>query len=707
MGTTDNTFTNSGPGEQNSAQGDHPIGKQENSLSTTGNQSPAIVAGGNVSVSYNSSSATSPVIPDQRPAPEPCFLHREEEITWLNKRLHPGAVVAVCGPGGMGKSALAAQAVSKLEASRFPDGIIFHSFYHKPSTEQALQSICEAFQVEAKTDLASTVRQALSGRKALLMLDGTEEADDLQAVLRLRGQCGVLITSRKRNDAQGIRLDLKPLEEQPAAEVFRQYSGLAADDPSVAAICKLLGGWPVGLRIAGRYCSSTGESAAAYLRWLEQEPFKELGDGQHQEENAALLLRRSVAAVSWKGQVALSVIAVLAFAPFTERPIVFFLKNVNYSTPWEFCRWLKRLIAHRRNWLLYYSDDDVRCCRDVLNELVNLGLLEKQDECWKVSHALIHVYVRSELTLKRMWIKGLARFYIAFAQEQSAAGKDGYACLDEERAHCLRLMESCLASELWQEVKYLVGAINTYLDRQGWWTERLAALEMRLKAARQADDRRDEGVCLNELGTTCYKRGEYDKSIAWFEQSLPIWRELGDRQGEGATLNNIAAIYRQQGKYELALQTYQKALSIQREIGDRKGEGTTLNNIANVYMHQGEWETALPYLEQTLPLWREIGDTIGEGTTLNNIAWIYRAQGNHAKALEYFKQGLSIQQQFGDKAGEAQLRQNIGFIYKDLGDLAKAEEYIAQAVQIAEQIGHPLLEKWRDGLALVRAARRA
>ena len=66
MGTTDNTFTNSGPGEQNSAQGDHPIGKQENSLSTTGNQSPAIVAGGNVSVSYNSNSAPPPVIP------EPC-----------------------------------------------------------------------------------------------------------------------------------------------------------------------------------------------------------------------------------------------------------------------------------------------------------------------------------------------------------------------------------------------------------------------------------------------------------------------------------------------------------------------------------------------------------------------------------------------------------------------------------------------------------
>jgi ATP/maltotriose-dependent transcriptional regulator MalT len=222
-----------------------------------------------------------PVIPRQLPSLDTCFLGRDRELAELLDQLQPGKVAAVCGPGGMGKSALAAQAVSKLEPDRFPDGIIFHSFYHQPSTDMALQTICNAFQVEAKTGLASTVRQVLAGRKALLILDGAEEAEDLKAVLALRSTCGVLITSRKRSDAQGFRLDLKPLEEQPAAAVFCEHSGAAADDESVAGICTILGGWPVGLRIAGRYCSSTGESAAGYLRWLEQEPFKELGDGEH------------------------------------------------------------------------------------------------------------------------------------------------------------------------------------------------------------------------------------------------------------------------------------------------------------------------------------------------------------------------------------------------------------------------------------------
>ena len=104
--------------------------------------------------------------------------------------LYPGRVVTVCGPGGMGKSALAAQAVHQLgqqDSTRFPDGIVFHTFYGHPETEQALKAVCDAFQVEAKTGLESAVRQALSGRKALLMLEANDIADRLVSILHYNG----------------------------------------------------------------------------------------------------------------------------------------------------------------------------------------------------------------------------------------------------------------------------------------------------------------------------------------------------------------------------------------------------------------------------------------------------------------------------------------------------------------------------------------
>ena len=626
-------------------------------------------------IHFHQHSAPPPEPPRQLPALDACFLGRDKELAELIKQLHPGKVVAVCGPGGMGKSALAAQAVQRLEADRFPDGIVYHRFYDEPHTDQVLQTICNAYQMEAKAGLAGTVRQVLAGRKALLILDGTEEADDLKAVLALHSTCGVLITSRKKTDAQGFRLDLKPLEEQPAAAVFCEHSGVAADDESVAGICKILDGWPVGLRIAGRYCSSTGESAAGYLRWLAQEPFKELGSGKHEQENAALLLRRSVAQVSDDARLALGLAGTLAFAPIARKPVAAIL------------------------------DGDERRARKALGELVNYGLLETKEERWQISHALVHTYARTELALSKESLKRLAWLYIHVCQSANEAGIEGYAFLDSERAHCLRLMESCLASELWLEVQVLEGTIDTYLDRQCWWTERLAALEMRQATAQQTGDRRDEGVCLNSFGCLFNKRGEIEEALSCFKQSLSIRRALGDRQGESMTLNNIAESYRQQGNYKLALQIYQESLSIKQEIGDRKGEGVTLSNIALLYKDQGDYDQALIYSKQCLPIRQETGDKIGEAITRNNIASIYYAQGKRTKAMEYYKQALAIRRAQGDRAGEAESCWNIGRIYEDMNDLAQAEEYITLAVEIEEQIGHPDLEDDRKGLARVRAKR--
>lgn len=626
-------------------------------------------------IHFHQHSAPPPVIPRQLPPLDACFLGRDEDLTTLLEQLQPGKIAAVCGPGGMGKSALAAQAVSRLETDRFPDGIVFHSFYHQPSTDMALQAICNAFQVEAKAGLESTVRQVLAGRKALLILDGTEEADDLPAVLALRSTCGVLITSRKRADAQGFRLDLKPLDEQPAAAVFCEHSGAAADDTSVQGICKILDGWPVGLRIAGRYCSSTDESAADYLRWLEQEPLKELGDGEHQEENAALLLRRSVAQVSDDARLALGIAGTLAFAPIARRPVAYVLEG------------------------------DERRARKALSELVNYGLLEKREERWQVSHALVHTYARTELALSKGVLMRLAGWYINFCETQSKAGLEGYAFLDGERAHCLRLIKSCLDKELWQEVQGLISAIQVYLNKQGWWAERLAAFEMGLLASRQAEEHRDEGWCLGELSCICAQRRDYEQALQWLEQSLTIIRDLGERRNEGALLTNMAAIYHRQGKHKEALEQYQQSLSIWREVGDRKGKGITLHHIGYVYAAQNDYEQALKYYLQCQLIRWEIWDKNGIGLTLDSIADVYRNQGKPAKALEHYQRSLAIFRELGERVNEIESCWEIGIIYEDLGDLAQAEEHISQAVQIAERIGHPSLEEWREELEWVRAKR--
>ncbi|XOF33822.1 MAG: tetratricopeptide repeat protein [Candidatus Electrothrix sp. YB6] len=617
-------------------------------------------------------------LPHLLPPQDTVFLYREDELAWLDQHLHPDKVVAVCGPGGMGKTSLAARAVRSLPPDRFPDGIIFHTFYHQAETTKALQTIAHALGLKAEADLEQQVAAALGSRQALLILDGAEEAEDLQAVLPLRGRCGVLITTRKKSDCGPLRLDLQALPDEQSEDVLRAWGGEAGDQDAIEEIAELLGGWPVALRLAGHYLHSTGEPATDYLRWLEEEPFKELGESEeHQRDNAALLLRRSTAQVGEDARLVLGLAGCLAFDLLSAAPMTALL------------------------------EDDTRRCRKAVNELVNYGLLERRGDRLHIGHALIHEYAARNLPLSTEALERVAAYYIDWCKEQSAAGVPGYARMDDERAHCLRLIKSCLDRELWEAVKGLVWAIDIYLDRQGWWTEELAAWEMGLTAARQAGDRKGERWCLTNLGYTSRQRGDDDKGLDYYQQSLTIARELGDREAEGELLNNMGVIFRQQGKYELAWEQYHQSLSIKRKIGDREGEGVTLNNIGEFYRNQGEYEQALQYYKQCLPIRRETGSSRGESITLTNIAAIYRAQGNPIKALEYHEQALAIRQELGDRARESQSLYNIGRTYEDMGDLTQAEEYIALAVEIAEAMGHPSLEKYRNYLEQLRAKRQA
>jgi hypothetical protein len=115
--------------------------------------------------------------PLQRPARADYFTGREGVLARLLEALRPGAVVTLCGPGGIGKSALAAEAVWALapgdEApARFPDGILFHSFYGQPDSALAFEHIATSFGADPKPSPASAALQVLAGKRALLILDG-------------------------------------------------------------------------------------------------------------------------------------------------------------------------------------------------------------------------------------------------------------------------------------------------------------------------------------------------------------------------------------------------------------------------------------------------------------------------------------------------------------------------------------------------------
>ena len=614
---------------------------------------------------------STPHSPLQRPPRVEHFTDRKVELNQILVEIKPGRVVTLCGPGGIGKSALAAEAIWTLAPGNeppegFPDGIIFHSFYNQPQADLALEHISRSFGSDphegSPRDVAS---RTLMRRTALLVLDGTEVANNLQAVLAIRGNCGVLITSRRRRDADTGWQYLNPLPfddlDDPAVKLLQAIGGVwAADKSSARRICELVGGLPLAVRLAGRYLAEQEEEAADYLIWLEKTRLQALDYGRRQSESVPLLLKQSIAQLSKIAREVLGVVGLLGQDAFDRTGVTHALS---------------------------LADTQVR---RPLWELVNYGLLVREGTRYRISHALIHTYARQKMTPSHEVVKRLAVYYTNLVKEQCALGPVGYAHLTTERVHLMSVLARCIRSKIYDAAHTLASEVSSqdgYLEIQGYWTERITAIKAGLTATRKLNRRSDEGQYLCDQGNTCVALGRVEEAIGHYEQSLSIAREVGDRHGEGVRLSSLGNAYSTLGKLEEAIEYYEQSLIIAREVGDRRGEGARLDNLGVAVSAIGQVDKGIRFYEQALAIMREVGDQRGEGTVLGNLGNAFRNLGLVEHAIRHHEQALTVTRKVGDRQGEAVNLSNLGIAYHALGHIEQAKEYYEQALTIVREIG--------------------
>lgn len=567
------------------------------------------------------------------------------------------------GPGGIGKTAIAAEALWNLASAgklqeRFPDGVIFHSFYDQPEVSVALEAVARAYGEEPHPNPATAARRALAGRQALLVLDGSEGADDLNKVLAVRGGCGVLITSRTRRDVIEECQDVNPLPDAEAIQLLSAWGGHRASDELVAQqICELVGCLPLAVRLVGHYLTRREEDCVDYLAWLEETPLAALDLGRRQQDSVRLLLHRAVSLLSERAQQALSVVGILALSPFEREAVASALQ----IQPNEAGR--------------------------LLGEAVEYGLLLREGLRYKVSHALVHTYAREEIAPSSTAIQYLSGYYEELAKEQSALGSEGYPVLGAERTHLIAIIRVCLENEDWKRILNLVLSVDSYLDLQGYWSERLAALEIGLIAARMLGFRRDEEVLLTKIGITSVALGQVKQALGIYQQALIVCREIEHRQDEGIVLGNLGDALSVLGKTEEAIDRYLQALAIAKETGDRLNEGNWMGRLGSAYRVRGRMDNAINYYQQALLLAREIGDRRGEQSRLGNLGTTLHALGHINEAVDYYQQALTIARDIGDRHGEGAHLGNLGLAHINLGKIEKAIECFQQSLKTARKIG--------------------
>lgn len=430
------------------------------------------------------------VVPREIPDRAAHFYGRERLIERVCEAIQPGAKVTLYGIGGIGKTAIVAEVVADLLRKeelwkRFPDGVIFHSFYGRPSTDDALAHILNSLGVAWQGAIEDAARNVLGGKHLLLILDGAEEAAHLVKVTALAATCGVLITSRRMSDILGEGFLVRRLEPDDAQAVFRAWSkDRGVDEAANREICELVGYMPLAVTLAASYARSHAVMAGEFLRFLRASGLEALDITKRRQESVIVLLQQSTLQVGAKARRALAAAGQLALAPFWAEPIAATLQlNINETGK-------------------------------VLGELCNYGLLERPDRRYVVAHLLVHSYADQKMELDREALQRLVRYYSELFSKETGRGTEGLARLDGERLHVMQLIRTCEAREEWAALDSLVRAVEQYLDRQGYVVQRIEALETAVRAARAVGDQRGAGAYLRNLGGAYTVLGEMEEAKA-------------------------------------------------------------------------------------------------------------------------------------------------------------------------------------------------
>ncbi len=224
------------------------------------------------------------------------FIGRDQETTWIRQRLLEGhRIVTITGPGGVGKTRLAATVASSPELTRaFPDGIFFVSLAPLPEPAMVIPTVARTLGIFAD-DSESAVQRlaaALDQQRALIIVDNLEHVIgaslDLRRLVDAAPNIKLLVTSRRAMRVSGeqeFSLASLPLpdsgsalmeemRQSPAVQLFVDRAiaanpGFALTPENAGAvieICYRLDGLPLAIELAAaRTKMLTPQALAARL----------------------------------------------------------------------------------------------------------------------------------------------------------------------------------------------------------------------------------------------------------------------------------------------------------------------------------------------------------------------------------------------------------------------------------------------------------
>jgi predicted ATPase/transcriptional regulator with XRE-family HTH domain len=632
------------------------------------------------------------------PVSETSFIGRAKERRAIERALAAGRCVTLWGPGGVGKTRLALEALSSLSAP-FGERVAFVALASAIDMESVVRAIAAAYDLadgEIPTLIAHLAARFTDAR-VLLVLDNCEHVVEhvshvVATMLAQLPSLSILATSREplRIDGEEV-VRVGALAVQPDAVTLfldraRTVSGIEATSPgdlaSVATICRRLDGLPLALELAA---ARTRSMSIGEIEGALDERFALLTRGNRTLDRRQRTLRDTIA---WSYEL-LPATSRIVFERLALLNGAFAIEHaVAIAADARIDRWavvdaVADLIDKALVTFASEQEDDERGHPYTILESTRVyaNTLDDRERAdhdrdgaqrrfgsWLLARAresYDSFYRQSELIRDGIDIAHL-RGYLRFAIDGSGDVPTAATIVGTLMhwwiavglaSEGLRWIDAALAKldstgdDLRPRIYALIG--KTSLLRAGSFFKEASAptLEAHACALRlpaiEPEDRRLLARTAFMASESAAVTGRHEEAEALIGLTLGVYTELGDEFGIALAVFQAGFVARLAGDLQRCRESYHASMTYFERQGYRRLEAHTRNNLADVDYALGNVAAAVENARSSTEVILEISSAYYMANSLSNLASYLPDVGAIDEAAEAASRALDIAREGG------------------------------------------------------------
>lgn len=665
------------------------------------------------------------------------FVGRRPLLAQLEEILTgDGQVCLLRGMGGVGKTTLAIY-LAYIVQPTFPDGVLWAALdnavvdgqLNTPLIMAVLSAFAQAYgrDVHEETSLqsrSSVVRDVLSNKRALIILDNAHGTEDVEHLLPpSTSACSVLITTRNRRMLRGQAhaFDLDPLEADESLALFKAVVGparIAAEATGAARLIHLLGGLPLALRVvASDLAESESLTLLEYADLLEDEQTRldHLADWEDAAQDVQVCFELSFRRLPAALQQLFARLSLFGGEPFSGPDFSLEAATTVAALPLV---QLKRSLGH----------------------LVALSLVETTPSTSGPLryhlHPLLRLFARKKLEASGNTVAALApplvTHFATFARENQRQ----YHRLDDDWDNISGALRWAWRHQAWEPLLRAVAALTDvylgvvgFLDARGYWRDATTFLTWLLESPAAAADPLLRAQLLFKLGAFALRQTDataeqyFHDSLSQLGQAPPshaatlchayncefmsqlmlqrdpqqalLWLQRGiaalqseespaTAHEEGYLHIRHSTILGKTGNLQESMAAAARGLSLLPEQ-PTAARISGLMTLGIVHLMLGDSEKATAHWQDAIGDAQLLGDSRRLAGLWQNVAIQASWNGRFAQAIADNEKALTLFKRMGDVEGECHVRSNLGDDYLILGQIDAAREHLTIAITSAAE----------------------